>query len=340
MSSQPVPTFRAAHLAPYLKFFQEKGVYTEAVLSKFKLPTALEDQPEAILPLLPVVRLLSYLERTQGVHDSGILISNHINLKLLNPVNQQLISSAPTVQVALDLFLRAAVTESSVVEGWVSLEGDEVRLCNSYGISIDDEEIRIIKIHFLLLIIAVIRVFTGPRWFPRQIGFQCRTPLSPVSGKHFPGTQFVFGQPCSWLSIPKEMLGIRKSGGEASRRTTSSLLDEVFPSTGYRESFERSLKRVITAYLADGYPSIELAGEITGMSVRTLQRNLAQAKTSYSKLVEDARFEAASDLLKKSDTKIIDVAYAVGYEDPSHFARAFRRVTGITPRQYRLEGAA
>ena len=61
---------------------------------------------------------------------------------------------------------------------------------------------------------------------------------------------------------------------------------------------------------------------------------------TYSDLVQQARFEAAAELLKNPDTKIIDVAFDVGYEDPSHFARAFRRVSGITPREFRRELAA
>lgn len=340
MCQQPVPTFRAAHLFPYLKFFQEKGVDTETTLSKFKLPTALEDQPEARLPLLPTLRLLAYLERTQGAHDAGISISNHINLKLLSPATQQLIWAAPTLKAALDAFLRAADTESSVVEGWVCSEGEEVRLCESHRITMEDEELRVMKIHFMLLFVAVIRVFAGSRWFPRAIGLPCRIPLSPQIGRYFPGTQFFFGQSFSWLSMPREMLGLQKAQCQPSRPATPLLLTEAIPYAAHLENMVTSLKRVLTTYLADGYPAIELAAEISGMSVRTLQRNLAQANTTYSKVVEHARFEAASELLSKSDTKIIDVAYAVGYEDPSHFSRAFRRLAGITPRKYRMGGVA
>jgi AraC-like DNA-binding protein len=50
--------------------------------------------------------------------------------------------------------------------------------------------------------------------------------------------------------------------------------------------------------------------------------------------------EAAVELLEGSDSKIIDVAYAVGYEDPSHFSRAFRRLKGTSPREFRVSGAA
>jgi AraC-like DNA-binding protein len=62
---------------------------------------------------------------------------------------------------------------------------------------------------------------------------------------------------------------------------------------------------------------------------------LASAGTTYSDVVEAARFEVAADMLEDPDQKIIDVALAVGFDDPSHFARAFRRVSGLNPRQFR-----
>jgi len=34
--------------------------------------------------------------------------------------------------------------------------------------------------------------------------------------------------------------------------------------------------------------------------------------------------------------KSLDIAQAAGYRDPSNFARAFRRIAGVSPREYRL----
>ncbi|WP_366871619.1 helix-turn-helix domain-containing protein [uncultured Ruegeria sp.] len=51
--------------------------------------------------------------------------------------------------------------------------------------------------------------------------------------------------------------------------------------------------------------------------------------------MQEARFQNACLLLDNPDTKIIDVAFAAGYEHPQHFTRAFRKYTGLTPSQYR-----
>jgi AraC-like DNA-binding protein len=72
-----------------------------------------------------------------------------------------------------------------------------------------------------------------------------------------------------------------------------------------------------------------------GTSPRSLQRKLAEVGTSYSQIVQELRYTAATGMLRDPGTRVIDVAFSLGYEDPAHFTRFFRRVAGITPRSYR-----
>ena len=73
---------------------------------------------------------------------------------------------------------------------------------------------------------------------------------------------------------------------------------------------------------------------LVGASRRTLQRHLQQRGQSVSRLLEEARRERALHLLQ-SPARVIDVAFELGYNDPSHFTRAFRRWTGAAPSAYR-----
>ncbi|MDI6653606.1 AraC family transcriptional regulator [Gluconobacter japonicus] len=47
------------------------------------------------------------------------------------------------------------------------------------------------------------------------------------------------------------------------------------------------------------------------------------------------RVQKASEMLRKTNLSIIEIALGIGYDSPSHFAQVFRRVTGVTPRDYR-----
>lgn len=61
----------------------------------------------------------------------------------------------------------------------------------------------------------------------------------------------------------------------------------------------------------------------TGIAFRNYLRNL--------------RIEKAKELLTTTNLRIYEVALKVGYNEHSHFVRAFKSVTGISPGQYREE---
>ena len=50
-----------------------------------------------------------------------------------------------------------------------------------------------------------------------------------------------------------------------------------------------------------------------------------------------ARINKAKDLLSDIDLTIKQVAYKVGFRDPDHFSRTFKKKTGITPTDWRLK---
>jgi AraC-like DNA-binding protein len=52
------------------------------------------------------------------------------------------------------------------------------------------------------------------------------------------------------------------------------------------------------------------------------------------------RMYRGSDLLRESDRKLADVAQAVGYDSDGAFHKAFKRVLGIAPGEYRRSTTA
>ncbi len=50
------------------------------------------------------------------------------------------------------------------------------------------------------------------------------------------------------------------------------------------------------------------------------------------------RMERAKGDLARSDFSLSEIAFAAGYSDQSHFSSAFRRLTGVTPGQFRRAG--
>jgi AraC-like DNA-binding protein len=71
------------------------------------------------------------------------------------------------------------------------------------------------------------------------------------------------------------------------------------------------------------------------ISARTLQRRLNDWGVTFEELIDEYRRDRAARLLMRADHSIREIAYSLGYSDPAHFTRAFKRWTGVSPRSYR-----
>jgi len=72
-----------------------------------------------------------------------------------------------------------------------------------------------------------------------------------------------------------------------------------------------------------------------GLSRRSLQRRLQDEGFSFRALHEQIRAELACRWLEQSTMALGEVAYLLGFSEPSAFHRAFKRWTGQTPAAYR-----
>ncbi len=95
------------------------------------------------------------------------------------------------------------------------------------------------------------------------------------------------------------------------------------------------VRDVIARQLADGRPGIGAVAPALHMSVRTLQRRLAEAGWTYKRLLDDVRFAEARSAMARPDEPLKAVAIDLGFVEQASFTRAFRRWTGLTPREYR-----
>ena len=95
------------------------------------------------------------------------------------------------------------------------------------------------------------------------------------------------------------------------------------------------VKRWLASHGLQTRPTMETVARALGMSARSLRRQLASGRVSYSDLLEDARAARAKELLRNPRCSVQDAAYALGFEAPPAFSRAFKRWTGMPPSAYR-----
>ncbi|PAD79294.1 AraC family transcriptional regulator [Paenibacillus campinasensis] len=87
--------------------------------------------------------------------------------------------------------------------------------------------------------------------------------------------------------------------------------------------------------LLTGLPTLQETARALGMSVRSLQIKLKEEGTTFNELSVRVRQELAVSYLKREEFSIGEIAYALHFSEPSAFQNAFKRWTGMTPRQYR-----
>ncbi len=111
---------------------------------------------------------------------------------------------------------------------------------------------------------------------------------------------------------------------------------QVFdPGTDHGDAVVLAAQRWIAHNYAVAAPVAEMVRR-SGLSSRTFKRRF-RAATGESTIsyVQRIRIERAKRALETGNTPIEEISWAVGYEDAASFRRLFKRVTGLTPGEYR-----
>ncbi len=89
------------------------------------------------------------------------------------------------------------------------------------------------------------------------------------------------------------------------------------------DRFQESISLAAVAELADVHP-VSLA--------RAFRRTYHCTVGDY---VRRLRIELACQKLTGSDASLVEIALSAGFSEQSHFSRTFKRLTGLTPSEYR-----
>ena len=95
------------------------------------------------------------------------------------------------------------------------------------------------------------------------------------------------------------------------------------------------VRELLAAQIREGEPEQAQLARSLGMSERTLQRRLRDEGLAFAALVDKVRTELAELYLSDPKLAVFEVAFLLGYSEPSAFNRAFRRWTGQSPSQFR-----
>lgn len=96
--------------------------------------------------------------------------------------------------------------------------------------------------------------------------------------------------------------------------------------------------RLLSDRLSDDHElSLKAMAGRVDVSVRTLQRRLKYCGVEFEELLDEVRRSEAIRLIREGGHSMTEIAYRVGYSDPAHFTRAFRRWTGTAPSRFQSQ---
>jgi AraC-like DNA-binding protein len=119
-------------------------------------------------------------------------------------------------------------------------------------------------------------------------------------------------------------------------RILGAQLDSELAKRHSAPSIEEQVMQVLRRSLAGSRPSREAVARELHVSVRTLQRRLSDAGTTFQHLVQVVRRELARKYVAEKRVEFSEVAFLLGYEDTNSFFRAFQAWEGTSPGEWRM----
>lgn len=137
--------------------------------------------------------------------------------------------------------------------------------------------------------------------------------------------------PASFLTCP--LVHTEQSLKEFLRAAPYPLM--VMPGVEDSDDITGRVRALIGHDFSQGLPGFEEVTRALNTSAPTLRRRLKREGTSFQKLKDECRCEAAIAYLGNPELSINAVAALMGFTDPSAFHRSFKKWTGLTPGAYR-----
>jgi AraC-like DNA-binding protein len=188
----------------------------------------------------------------------------------------------------------------------------------------------------LAALMSACREMAGAPVTPLLVQLSYRQPADVKEYERFFGAPLEFGALASSFLLRSEELARRLAMADKTLVSyLETLADQKLASIGAERTLRERVHRVLWAELSERTPSLEGVARTLGVSARTLQRHLRQEGTTFANLLTELRREMAPALLRDGQYGVSEVAFLLGYEDPSAFRRAFQRWFARSPRSFR-----
>lgn len=146
-----------------------------------------------------------------------------------------------------------------------------------------------------------------------------------------------FGYPRVSIYFDRNLLDQKLSGSNAEMASYNDQISMQFVEKLEKNNIINQVSKAIIDMLITDTPTREKIAKVLNLSDQNLKLKLADKGTSFQAVFEEIRQKLSMIYIEQSSLNISQMAYMLGFSDSSNFTRAFKRWTGLSPRDYRKE---
>ena len=311
---------------------RELGVELRDVLDDAGIRADIFEDPDNLISYVEAGRLLAASAKRTNCDHLGLLIGQRGSLANMGLAGQ-LARCMDTAGAALQLFADRFTLQNTAATVSLVSQGGFSRFVYAI-VEPGMRETEQLQIGAMALAFNMLQELCGPQCLPNVVSFAAGAPTNLRAFHQFfrcplrfdsEETALVFDS--RWLEQPLPPVD------PALRRQIQA--NAQLRQTALKTDFTSNLRRTLRRQLAKGDVAMDSIASQLGMHRRTLDRRLKDHGTHFIELLESVKCEMASQLLRETDMDIGLIAESLHYSSNSNFSAAFRRWTGITPRDYR-----
>ena len=188
---------------------------------------------------------------------------------------------------------------------------------------------------FVCALVRLMRAVTRPEFCPQSVRLphgdqghaeRYHAALGPGVSFNQPDTAICVARAEAEAPLPGNNPELAHANDEVAERYLASL-DPARVATDVRE--------LLVEMMPSGTVRQEDVAQRLNRSLSTLQRQLSGEGTSFQQLRDQTRRRLAEEYIRQNELSLSQIAYLLGFSDQSNFSRAFKRWTGMSPREYR-----
>ncbi len=264
----------------------------------------------------------------------GLRLAERLEARDLGLVGY-LMRNSPTVREALERLTRFSRILDETYPPELRVRGGEA-VYSSDSVAYPIARLEPVADWELAAVVTLVRRLAGRPVDPKEVRFPYPRPADVTAHRALFRASLVFDQARLEIvfhraDLELSVVGADQELGRYLERHAETVVAALVPEGTVAQKVERAL----WTGMKEGRISLTEVAKQLAMSGRSLQRRLESEGTTFASERDAFRREMAMSLLRERDLAIWEVAFLLGYSEPSTFYRAFRRWTGSSPRRFR-----